>query len=232
MAGGGHRSMTTSGPSTLLREPLPLLRTPHRPSLGVIMRRLAASVSVACVIPAVMFYLALVTVNIVAAVLVALTWTYGAIAWRWATRRPMSGLLILSVAILTVRTAITLTTGDTFVYFLQPVVSDGVVATIFLLSLTTARPVVARLAGDFYPMDLDVAGRPRIRRLFWHLTLLWALVSLVKGGVGFWLLQSQSLVDFVLIKNILVVTVTLVAVTVTIWASTYVARKEGLITPA
>jgi hypothetical protein len=104
------------------------------------------------------------------------------------------------------------------------------VSAIFLVSLVTARPVVARLASDFYPIDREVAGRPRIRRLFWHLTLLWALVSLVKGGVGFWLLESQSLLDFVLIKNILVISLTVLAVSVTVWASTCVVRKEGLIT--
>ena len=182
--------------------------------------------------PGVLFYVALVSFDVMAAVITALTWSYGAILWRWATKRRTSGLLILTVAILTIRTAITLSTGDTFVYFLQPVVSDGVVALIFLASLATTTPVVARLAADFYPMDLDVATRPRIRRLFWHLTLLWGGVGLIKGGVGYWLLQSQSLVDFVLIKNIVVISLTVCAVGVTVRASTYVARQEGLMGPA
>ncbi len=190
------------------------------------------SLGVACVVPGVLFYIALVTFDVTAAVITALTWSYGAILWRWATKRRMSGLLMLTVAILTIRTAITLSTGDTFIYFLQPVVSDGVVALIFLASLATTTPVVARLAADFYPMDLDVAARPRIRRLFWHLTLLWGGVGLVKGGVGYWLLQSQSLVDFVLIKNIVVISLTVCAVGVTVRASTYVARREGLMGPA
>jgi intracellular septation protein A len=192
---------------------------------------MAVNISVACIVPAVLFYVALVTIGITAAVVVALMWTYGAIAWRWATKRPMSGLLILTVSVMTIRTAFTLATGDTFVYFLQPIVSDGLVAAIFLVSLATARPVVARLAADFYPIDVDVARRPRIRRLFWHLTLMWAVVGLAKGGVGLWLLQSQSLVDFVLIKNIAVISLTGAAVVVTVWASLTVARKEGLLSP-
>ncbi len=205
---------------------------PHRPSLTAIIRRLAVSIWVACVVPGLLFYVVLVTVNISAAVIVALAWTYVAIAWRWATKRPLSGLLMLTVGILTIRTAFTLATGDTFIYFFQPIVSDGVVGAIFLVSLATARPVVARLAADFYPMDHEVARRPRIRRLFWHLTLLWALVCLVKGGVGFWLLESQSLVDFVLIKNVTVISVTVLGVIVTVWSSISVARKEGLLATA
>ena len=203
--------------------------TAHRPPLKAIMRRLAVSLSVACVVPAVMFYVALVTINISAAVIAALTWMYVAMVWRWATKRPVSGLLMLTMAVLTIRTAITLSTGDTFIYFFQPVVSDGIVAVVFLVSLASDRPVVARLAADFYPMDRDLAARPPVRRLFWHLTLLWALVSLVKGGVAMWLLLSQSLVDFVLIKNIMVISVTVFAVAITVWASKKVARKEGLI---
>ncbi len=203
--------------------------TPHRPSIKAIVRRVAVSLLLACVIPAVMFYVALVTINISAAVITALTWLYVAMVWRWATKRPLSGLLILTGALLTIRTAITLSTGDTFIYFFQPVVSDGVVAVVLLVSLATARPVVARLAADFYPMDRDVAVRPPVRRLFWRLTLMWALVSLIKGSVSFWLLLSQSLVDFVLIKNIMVVSLTVLAVAVTVWAATLVARSEGLI---
>jgi hypothetical protein len=201
----------------------------HRPCLTAVIRRLAVNLWVACVVPAVLFYVALVTINITAAVVLALVWTYGAIAWRWATKRPMSGLLILTVSIMTIRTIFTLATGDTFVYFFQPIVSDGVVAAVFLVSLVTARPVVARLAADFYPMDHHVARRPRIRRLFWHLTLLWALVSLAKGGLGLWLLESQSLVNFVLIKNIMVIALTLLAVVITVWASIRVGREEGLL---
>ena len=71
--------------------------------------------------------------------------------------------------------------------------NNGVIALVSLLSLATARPVVARLAADFYPMDEDIAKRPRVQRLFWRLTLLWAVVCLVKALATIWLLQSQTL---------------------------------------
>jgi acyl-[acyl-carrier-protein]-phospholipid O-acyltransferase/long-chain-fatty-acid--[acyl-carrier-protein] ligase len=65
---------------------------------------------------------------------------------------------------------------------------------------------------------------------FWMVgaIVLSLLPALVKGGVGYWLLQSQSLVDFVLIKNIVVISLTVCAVAVTVRASTYVGRREGL----
>ena len=76
------------------------------------------------------------------------------------------------------------------------------VAAAFLLSLATARPVVARLAGDFYPMSRELAVRPRIQRLFWHLTLMWACFVIAKASMTLWLLHSQSLQTFVVAKSI------------------------------
>lgn len=211
----------------------PSTETPHNspqhPPVMAVLRRLAMSLWVACVVPATLFYVTLVTVGMTAAILAALVWSYGAILWRWVTERPMSGLLALTVSVLTIRTIFTLSTGNTFVYFLQPVVSDGVVAVLFLVSLATARPVVARLAADFYPMEGGIAARPRVRRLFWRLTLLWGTVCLLKGLVGFWLLASLSPVNFVLIKSLSMISMTAIAVGVTVWASALVLRKERML---
>lgn len=205
---------------------------PEPPSLCSILGRLAVSLLVAVVIPGVVFYVALVASGITAAVLTALAWTYGAIVWRWATKRPTSGLLALTVTIMTAKTIFTLMTGNTFVYFFQPVVTDAAVGLLFLGSLATARPVVARLAPDFYPLHPEIEARPRIRRLFRHLTLLWSVVILAKGAVTLWLLTSQSMVSFVLLKNVAMLSLTVTAVAVTIAAAFRVAQRESLLAVA
>ena len=46
------------------------------------------------------------------------------------------------------------------------------------------------------------------------------------------LLMSQSLVDFVLIKNVSIISMTVLVVAATVWASVLVARKEGLLAAA
>ena len=133
---------------------------------------------------------------------------------------------------MTGRTVIALRHRQHFLYFLQPIISDGVVATTFLLSLATARPMVARLAGDFYPMDHELSMRPRVRRLFWHLTVLWAVLWLGKALMTLWLLQSQSLETFVLVKSISVLAINVLAAVATVAAAAVVARKEGLLSSA
>jgi uncharacterized membrane protein len=152
-----------------------------------------------------------------------------AMTWRHATGRPVSGLLVLTVGIMTVKTGIAFATGSTFVYFVQPVVVDACVATVFLSSLWSARPVVARLAPDFYPLDASVAERPPIRRLFRRLTLMWGLVILLKGSVTLWLLLSLSTVDFVLVKGGVIISLTLTTAAATVVWSVLVGRREGLL---
>lgn len=193
------------------------------------MGHLALSLLTANIIPGALFYVCLVSMNVWAALIAALAWCYGAIGWRMATRRRMSGLLAITVIGLTAKTALTFASGDTFLYFAQPALNNAVIALVALLSLATARPLVARMAADFYPMDEDVAQRPRVQQLFWRLTLMWALVFLGKAVVTLWLLQSQTVETFVLVKSVVFLGVTVVAVTATVLAAVRVARGEGLL---
>lgn len=201
---------------------------PHRPSLMTVVRRVSLSLLIAVVVPAVVFYVVFVLAGVWTAIVAALLWAYGAIAWRALTRRRTSGLLILAAILLTGRTLLSVVADSTWLYFLQPVISDGFVALLFLLSLASARPMVARLAGDFYPMDHELAMRPRIRRLFWRLTVLWAVLGIAKAGMTLWLLQSQTLETFVLVKSISMLAINVLAAFATIGLAAVVARQEGL----
>lgn len=200
----------------------------HRPTLLAVVRRVSMSLLIAVVVPAVVFYVVFVTAGVWTAIVAALVWSYGAIAWRALTRRRTSGLLILAALLLTGRTVLSALADSTWLYFLQPVISDGVVAALFLLSLASARPMVARLAGDFYPMDQELAARPRVRRLFRHLTAMWAVLGLAKATMTLWLLQSQTLETFILVKSASMLAINVLAAFATIALAALVARQEGL----
>lgn len=201
---------------------------PHRPTLAAVIKRVSLSLLIAVVIPAVVFYGVFVLAGVWTAIIAALVWSYGAIGWRAVTRRRTSGLLILTAVLLTGRTALSLMADSTWLYFLQPVITDGVVAGLFLLSLASARPLVARLAGDFYPMDHELAARPRVQRLFWRLTALWAVLGFAKATTMLWLLQSQSLETFILVKSVSMLAINVLAACATIGLAALVARQEGL----
>ena len=201
------------------------------PTLRAVVRRVALNLLVACAVPAALFYSILVVAGVWVAIFAALAWSYGAIAWRRLTGRRTSGLLVLTALVLTGRTVLAVLADSTFLYFLQPVVTDGLVATAFLVSLATARPLVARLAGDFYPMDRELSLRPRIRRLCRRLTVLWGALCLTKALLTLWLLYSQSLETFVLVKEISVISLNALAASATVAAAVVVGRKEGLLSP-
>jgi len=206
--------------------------TPAPPHLRAILTRVATSLATAVVVPAALFATTVVVFGVTTAMLTALVWMVGATLWRRATRRPVSVLLLLTLGMLTVKTCVALVTGNTFIYFVQPVFVDATVAAVFLASLWSARPIVARLAPDFYPMDAGLAARPGVQGLFRRLTLLWGLVILVKGGITLWLLETLSTVHFVVIKGSAIITLTLVAAGATVVWSVIVGRAEGVLGPA
>jgi hypothetical protein len=210
-------------------QPYALQPAVHRPPLRQIIRHLALSLLTATVIPSVLFSVILMTTNIWTALIVAMVWCYGFAAWRFAKQGRASGLLLMTLIGLTAKTVFAFASGSTTFYFIQPAITDTVIASLFFASLTTARPMVARLAADFYPMDDEVAGRPRIQRLFWWLSLFWAGVCLVKAAVTLWLLQELSTVDFVAVKGALITAIIVCATAVTVATAARVARSEGLL---
>jgi len=216
---------------TIASCPAVINQRPPVPHLREVIARVAVSLGTAVVAPAVLFAAMLAIFNVPAALIAALVWMVGAISWRWATGRPVSGLLLLTVGILALKTAFTMATGNTFVYFAQPVLVDLTVAVLFLGSLWSARPAIARLAPEFFPMDAAVAARPEVRAHFRRLTLMWGVVILVKGGITLWLLETLSTVNFVMIKGGAIITLTLTAAVVTVVWSVSVGRREGLLEP-
>ncbi len=202
---------------------------PPGPQLATVVRRIAKTLSVATLIPTALFYVGLVTVNLWVALSVALAWCYTAAAWRIRTKQQSSTLLWLTVAGLTGKTIIAFATGSTLIYFLQPALADTVVASAFLLSLFTARPAVARIAAEFYPMTSDIASRPDIQKLFVRLTVLWAAICATRAGVTLWLLHTLSTTGFITAKTVYGPGTAVLGATLTIALAVRVARREGLL---
>jgi intracellular septation protein A len=216
--------------SATLRQPVAEVeQRPAHPQLRSILRRVGMNLLVACVIPGIVFYSMFTAFGVWPAIGASLVWSYGAIAVRALTGRRASGMLLLTAGVLTLRTVVALASHSTFIYFLQPVLTDLLIGTAFLASALTARPVVARLAGDFYPLTDELHARPALRRLFRRLTLLWATALLAKAVVVYVLLVSQPLATFVLAKSILVPITNASCIALTVLAATAVARHEGLL---
>lgn len=200
--------------------------------LGAIIRRCWPHVVEATIVPAVLFYGCLVFAGLEWAYFAAIVWSFGALARRLVMRKPIPPILVLGLIGLTVKTVVAILSGSSFLYFFQPILANVAMAVAFLISIAVGRPLIGRLAHEFWEVTPDVAARPAVRRLFRRLTLLWAVANLTIATLTLALLLWLPLAVFVPIKQVSGLALTFGAVFLTISLSLRTARLEGLIASA
>ena len=196
--------------------------------LVAVLRRLGPDLIEASVIPTALFTVTFLTIGTVAAYVVALTWSYGAIARRVYAGRPVPTLILLASIGITARTALALASGSTFVYFAQPVLGKLALSATLMASIVTGRPLVTRFAHEFCRMSPEIDTRPAIVRLYRRLTYLWVVVNLAAAAVTVTLLLTTQASVFVTVKPLAVGALTALGVGLTVSASVQAARSEGL----
>jgi hypothetical protein len=175
----------------------------HLPSFRALIRHALPAVVESTIGPAALFYLVLSFSGFRGALLAALAWAYASFARRLLRRERVSGLLLLAVVILTLRTAVSFVTGSAFLYFVQPSAGTFGVALVFVVTALLGRPIVERLARDFCPLDPELLARSHVRRFFQRVSLLWAAVLLTNVAFGLYFLLESSLRTFVLERTAL-----------------------------
>lgn len=193
-----------------------------------VVRRCGPHLIEATIIPALLFYGCLLVAGLSVAILAAVSWSYGAVGRRMVRRQPVPPILVLAVIGITVRTVVALMSGSSFVYFLQPILGTVAMGGVFLISIGIGRPLIGRLACEFWPLTPEVAARPSVLRLFRRLTLLWAAVNLVTAALTMSLLLWLPLTTFVALKQLSGLAVTGAGVFLTISLSLRTARREDL----
>lgn len=183
------------------------------PNIRAVARHAVPKVIEGKLIPLVLFVAFLEVFGNLWALMIALIWSLGTIAFRVATGRRVPGLIVLSAAALIGKTIAAVVTGSMLVYFLQPTVTTVIVGITFLVSVPMKNPLAQRLACDVFPFEDNTRSHPLMQQFFVRLSVLWSFTSLVNAAVTVWLLLTQSITTFVLVKSVLgpatgVVTVT------------------------
>jgi intracellular septation protein A len=206
-----ERTQAGTLPQAIPTPPFPM------PRLATLARHATPHLLETTLIPLALFYGGLQLFGLWAALLAALVWSYTALLRRLLTHRHVPGMLMLGIVGLTARTALALATGSAFLYFLQPTMGTGLVATLFLGSVLLRRPLAQRLAADFLPLPEALLTRNGVRRFFQHVSLLWAAVFLANTGISLWLLLSQSLATFLWSRTVASLTLTALAIATSTW---------------
>jgi uncharacterized membrane protein len=196
--------------------------------VGAVTRRLVPYLIEATLVPTLLFYAFLITLDLKWAIIAAFGWCYAAVGRRLVGRRPIPGLLVLGCLGITVRTVIYLLSGNAFVYFVQPILRTLVTAATFGISIWIGRPLIARFANDFCPISEDVRARPAIVQLFRRLTYLWAGANAAAAAVSLTLLLTVPTAVFVGVATVTAWAITCTGVILTVSDAVRTARAEGL----
>jgi intracellular septation protein A len=186
------------------------------PPLRTMARHALPRVIEGAVIPTVLFLGLLRLGGQTAAIAGALVWSVLVIGTRLALRRRVPTIVMIGVGALTLRTALALAAHSSFVYFLQPTVGTATVGLCFLLSAMAGRPLVLRLARDFCPLPDDVMAHGHLRRFFLGISVLWGVVQLLNAALTLWLLLSQSLGTFVVLRATMGHSLTISAIAISV----------------
>jgi uncharacterized membrane protein len=234
MSPAAHRSPLDSGgplPSSASSYGSPAVLGHGLTTRDVVLRRVVPRVVEATVVPSAIFYTAWHVLGVWPALFSALAWTTYVTVRRAVRTRQVPPLVIIVALGLTARVVVGVATGNTFVYFLQPVVGTAAVAAVFFASLVIGRPVIGRLAAEFCPLSPEASACHGVRQLFRRLTWLWAFVLLTNATATLVVLLTLSSNTFVTVKSFLNPGLTCLAAAATVLWSVRVARREGLVTP-
>lgn len=199
------------------------------PSLRQVARRAVPQVVDGALVPVGLF----LSVNQLAGVGIAMAaglgWSGIAIVRRVARNRRVPAIVILGTIMLAVRSTLAVSTGSTFLYFLQPTVGGAVVALVFLLSVPAGRPFARRFAGDFVTLPRHLMRDPRLHQFFVRNSMMWGLVGLLNAAIAYWLLVTVATATFVITQTALSIVVTVLAVGVSIlWFRRSMARYQPI----
>ena len=162
-----------------------------------VVRRLWPCLVEATLIPTALCYVGLLIHGLGLGIAAAAIWTYLAVGRRIASRRPVSGLLVLATLGLSIRLTLYVLNDNAFVYFVQPIARSSATAILFALSAMLGRPLIARFARDFCTFTSDVEARPAIEALFRRLTYLWASAQAALAVINMTLLLTVPVKVFI-----------------------------------
>jgi hypothetical protein len=203
------------GVAEIERRPIP---DPGLPTLRQLARRALPQAIEASIVPALIMMVLLPSVGTVIAIAGALGWSVATTAARWIAGRPVSGLAVLSLTRLTLRSVIAVAAGSTFVYFVQGSVGGLCLAGAFLVSVAIDRPLARRFATDFCRLPDRFLHHRHVHRALRRISLMWGLVGLAHATTGFLLLVSLPTNTYLVVNALLSVAVPATAVAIsTTW---------------
>lgn len=152
------------------------------------------AVAVATLIPLAVFYFALLATSVLWAMGLSVIYAYGVAIYQYVHRRRVSGMLLVTVFMATMRAIAAIATGQAIMYFAIPLVETAGFGLMFAATMFTSEPLVVRLARDLVPHAADdIAQRASLIKT---LSLIWTATYLASCATSLVLLTTVPLPVF------------------------------------
>jgi hypothetical protein len=165
-----------------------------RRTLLLLARGALPAIVVATLIPMTLFYAALAAGSVFWAIGVSVLYAYAMVAYQHIRNHRVSGMLLITAFMATVRAVTAIASGHAMVYFAIPIVETVGFALMFLATMFSREPLVVRLARDLVPGAAEelVSHRSLIRSL----SLVWTVTYLGNAATTLLLLVSTPMSVF------------------------------------
>ncbi|NUW44640.1 VC0807 family protein [Nonomuraea rhodomycinica] len=171
------------------------------PKLAVLLRHAAPRVFEGMILPVAVFYAGLVASGFVGGVVVSVAWVYGGVLYRLLRRTTVPGGVLLAAGMVTVRAVLALLSGSPVLFFLQPTLGVFCASAAFLGTARVRRPLARRVAEDLVPLPPHVMEEPVMRRFFGRQSFVWGCAQLGNATLSLWLLLSQPIETYLLVRT-------------------------------
>jgi hypothetical protein len=183
------------------------------------------------VLPVACFYLVYRFVSFQTAIVVVLAWAGCVFVWHYWRVHELDVFSLTTMVLACVKAAAGLVSNDLRVYLVWPSVENLLYGAVFLISAWLGRPVLARYAQRLYPIPSGVTRSEAFQRGFLGASLAWALVSLARAGLRFWLVASLPVGLFLLVDSVIGWPMYLALIWFSAWYPLRVLRHDGQVLP-
>lgn len=150
---------------------------------------------IATFIPVALFYTVLTLGSVMWAIAVSVVYAYGVASYQWFRNRRVSGMLLVTVFMATLRAFLAVVSGHAMLYFAIPVAETAGFGLMFLATMFSSEPLIVKLARDLVPSAAD--GLAARRSLIRSLSVVWTIVYLGSGATTLVLLTTTPMSFFI-----------------------------------
>ena len=156
-----------------------------------------------------------------------------AVVWLLiAARRIVTGsvtsLLMISAVVLTIQTAVAVSTGDLWMFKLQFPLANLAMCLVFARTAPTRKPLVAQLAAEVVALKQTEDGHPGLHRFFQGATWFWAGLFLVLTSAMAIMMVTEPFKLFMLLSTVVTLGLTVFGAAVCALWFFAVIRRLGL----